>query len=216
MELPTEQSPQQHSTPEEVNPPSETGKPKLLLFMQRNPLFVVLVLATVLVICGIAIVGSSSQKKSQYLSSSISSASRPTPVNTPAPTTLPTGEPPTKPPTPTTQYTYTIQSNDDKGDIQNIYALISPKEADKNTAQAIINIILKTCTVHCNISLYDDAKALALDREYINNPEILDEAWMKQNYVFVADHFVAWHEFEVSDAIGYYPYKNDSDYQKYK
>src|SRR5713226_4144996 len=99
MEPSNEQNPQQTLTPSEVNPPIEASKDNLLQRMKSNPMRVIQVLASALLILAVVAIGiRQSQHTNQNVSSTISntpqltitvtpiSADTPTPTFTPQPT----------------------------------------------------------------------------------------------------------------------------------
>ena len=103
---------------------------------------------------------------------------------------------------------YKIVEKQENKTVTNYKVLITPGD----DAKAILMDVKKTCSMDCNISVYDDNKALELDQQYgqlIANyakPDQL-QAWKRNNYVFVADHFPAFMSFDTKEYQAY-PYKD--------
>lgn len=113
-------------------------------------------------------------------------------------------------PTPTArQYAYDVVEKQENKLVTN-YKVLILVGAD---AKAILMDVKKTCTKDCNISVYDDKKALQLEQEYDKLMSTLDTkpeqltAWKKNNYVFVADHLVGYMSFD-TNTFQSYPYKD--------
>lgn len=128
-----------------------------------------------------------------------------TPSNTPAVT-------PTSTPMPVPQYKAVDIYH--KGNATNVVALIDPKINDKASVNAVAKDAKQLCRDSCNVYVYDDMKALQVDQDYIKNGYLLtteqDDTWQKQNYSFVASHFVGWIEFESPNTVVYYPFKQEA------
>lgn len=96
--------------------------------------------------------------------------------------------------------------------LENLDVLISP--ADAPSSETIAKDVLKNhCTVKCNISIWDNKRAMELERSNEKDLTVSNwtneqfEAWEKQNYVFIADHLVGNVDF--TDQSYYsYPYKD--------
>ena len=107
---------------------------------------------------------------------------------------------------------YAILNHEDKGSVENYYALIDPK--NDNAAETIAKEIKTNCQKKCNISIYDDKEAYALDKQAMDNPLIETNSWDQQHYIFLADHTIGSMEFEENTYISY-PYR-DSTYETLK
>lgn len=128
---------------------------------------------------------------------------------------------PTPTPQPTTFPKYNVVYNENAGNDQNIMVNVNPSNDAQPTATVIaLDVKKKNCSDKCNIGLYDDLRALQLQHDYLKNAVNYtaqeDDAWAKKNYVFVADHYVGEIQFELPNDFSYFPFKNDSEYQKYK
>jgi hypothetical protein len=67
----------------------------------------------------------------------------------------------------------------------------------------------EVCKKPCNINLFDDKKAAELDNEMRTiKSETEEKEWKRKNYVYVADHYPAYLEFEGDGIFFYYPYKD--------
>ncbi|MFZ5437468.1 MAG: hypothetical protein ACOZAK_00195 [Patescibacteria group bacterium] len=97
----------------------------------------------------------------------------------------------------------------DVGTVENISVLIA---TDASNPESIANEVKRTCKKQCNINLYDDKKAFELQDQYDQlisrqaEPSQLD-AWKKENYIYVADHFIGYMEFSTG-AYDDFPYKD--------
>lgn len=110
-----------------------------------------------------------------------------------------------------------IEQANGTGTPQNLYVLVetssSNEESLKTKAQQAVDEVKKNrCNRKCNISLYDDDKALKLQKEYDENfgkqadPSYY-ENWKKNNYIYVADHYLGYKIFD-SDEVVIYPMKD--------
>lgn len=140
----------------------------------------------------------------------------PTPSVTPLPSEKPTSKPtPTPSPTPK-QYSYEVLERNENNTVENFKVLIKAGDDGK----AIAMEVKKGCKKPCNIDIYDDKRALELQKEYdvmMGTPDTTPQqlqSWKQKNYVFVADHFVGYINFEL-DEYQEYPYK-DWYYQELK
>lgn len=70
------------------------------------------------------------------------------------------------------------------------------------------------CTKACTIAIYDTAKAYALDQErLLITSDTTMENWNKNNYIYVANHFLGYLPYIQYAPFTYYPYK-DSYYKQ--
>jgi hypothetical protein len=90
------------------------------------------------------------------------------------------------------------------------YLYIGADKTKETIEKTIREIRVGECKKLCNISLYDEKKAAELDGEYLKGVFTPEEkrAWEEKNYVYVADHFVGYLEFEGDGIFSYYPYKD--------
>lgn len=140
----------------------------------------------------------------------ISDATKPTPVTTsqttqtaPQITEQPTSVPPTTVPVKT--YQYEVKKHEVKTNLENFEVLIQPNEPDP---KGLAFDVKKKCNSPCNIYLYDDEKALNLQLAYDDMDIDERNAWIKQNYVFVADHTVGNINFELPNDYNDYPFRD--------
>jgi len=94
--------------------------------------------------------------------------------------------------------------------VENFYYLYTGTDKTKEVVENIARKIKASeCKKPCNISLYDDKKAIDLDLQY-NQISDINEAkdWKEKNYVFVANHLLGYLEFEGDGIFIYYPYKD--------
>lgn len=93
--------------------------------------------------------------------------------------------------------------------VENFWYLYSGADKTKETIEKIAKEIKeKECKKPCNISIYDDKKAVDLDLEYQKTRDMAEATnWKEKNYVFVADHLLGFQEFG-TDTFAYYPYKD--------
>jgi hypothetical protein len=131
---------------------------------------------------------------------------------TPVPTqNLTTVDSPAITATPNKQYNYEIIFKNENKTVENYMILIKPE--NRNDGEAIAMEIKKSCKKTCNISIYDDKRALELQKEYdemistLKTPQEDLEKWKQKNYIYVADHFVGYMSFE-SEEYQRYPYKD--------
>lgn len=107
------------------------------------------------------------------------------------------------------QFNYEILNRTENKLVENINVYINPGETK---GEVIAKEIKTTCKKPCNIYLYDDKKAYELQSQYDEmmnfETEPTDlENWKNDNYIFVADHYVGWMEFE-GDMYSEYPFKD--------
>lgn len=104
---------------------------------------------------------------------------------------------------------YEIVKVDPRATVTNYSVLV----AAGTDAKGVAEDVKKKCTDKpCNISVYDDRKALELDEQYktlSTSGEM--EAWKKQHYVYVADHLLGWIDFSTGT---YQEYPNKDWYYK--
>lgn len=101
--------------------------------------------------------------------------------------------------------------------------------SEANLQEIALKLREENCKRDCNIDLYDDAQAHELWKElealqaqwfnemmaqgknyqYVEQKEAL---WNQENYIFMADHYIAWLIFD-SDEIWLYPFR-DSKYKE--
>jgi len=105
---------------------------------------------------------------------------------------------------PTPKLEYEIVDRIDNKSDENISILIKSGESNP---EGIALEIKKSCKKNCNISLYDDKKAFELESQYskLSSSEAMTK-WKKDNYVFVAEHFVATVGYGSTENWGYGPY----------
>jgi len=99
---------------------------------------------------------------------------------------------------------YEIVDRIDNKTDENISVLIKSEETNP---EGIALEIKNGCKKNCNISLYDDKRALDLESQYskLSSSEAMTK-WKKDNYVFVAEHFVATVGYGNTENWGYGPY----------
>ncbi len=108
-----------------------------------------------------------------------------------------------------TNTSYKILEQSDNGSVENYKVLVNSGDEGKAIALEVKN----TCSKSCNIDVYDDKRALELQKEYDSMMGSLDtqpadlQAWKTNNYVFVADHFLGYMSFD-TDEFMEYPYKD--------
>lgn len=95
--------------------------------------------------------------------------------------------------------------------VQNYYFLYTSSDNSEATLELIAKNIRKdSCTVPCTINFYDNKEAFTLDRQRV---AIVDpakmEAWNKEHYTFVADHYLGYLNAAMYPSLAYYPYKDD-------
>lgn len=107
-------------------------------------------------------------------------------------------------------YDYEILSQKSNGNVENFSILVKPGELN---GEAIATEIKAQCVKSCNIDVYDDKKAFELQQEYdtmmgdISTPKSKIDAWKKNNYVFVADHYIGGVNFELG-TYDDYPFRD--------
>jgi hypothetical protein len=94
------------------------------------------------------------------------------------------------------------------------YLLLVEDKSKENIVKIVTNLERIMCKKSCNISLFDDKKAYDLNEEEINYSGEALEQWNRDNYVFLADHLIAFLDFEFDD-VDYYPLR-DSMYEDIK
>ncbi len=143
------------------------------------------------------------------LINSIMINSRPAPVRV---TNLPTEQPwsiMTPPPAEAKKLSYEVVKKEVNSTVENYKILVAPGEDAKSVALEV----KKTCRKPCNVSVFDDRKALDLQVEYdtmmgnLDTPVSVPQDWKKKNYVFVGDHLVGDIMFDTEDWAEY-PYKD--------
>lgn len=113
------------------------------------------------------------------------------------------------------QINYQIIDKQENSAVENYKVLIKSGEDSKT----VVDTVKKQCQKQCNIEVYNDRKALDLEKQYDDlisaqtAPQDL-EAWKKQNYVYVADHLVGYMDFS-TNSYQAYPFK-DKLYQELK
>jgi hypothetical protein len=109
----------------------------------------------------------------------------------------------------TKRLSYEVVKKESNSAVENYKVLISVGEDGK----AVATEVRKSCGKPCNISVFDDRKALDLQIEYdtmmgdVSTPVSAPQDWKNKNYVFVADHLVGAIDFD-SDEWSKYPYKD--------
>lgn len=121
---------------------------------------------------------------------------------------------PTSTPIPITKnkVDYEIVSSEKSKAVENYWLLLKSEDRSKQTLEEFARGFTKEkCGKECTVSLYDDIKALNLDRDYYmltgtlsTKPEDL-ENWKKKNYVYVADHLIGYLSFDIYQE---YPFKD--------
>ena len=94
--------------------------------------------------------------------------------------------------------------------MQNIEALLLDSDVtQKHVEQVIHDIAKKECKMQCNISLYDDEKALQLAYQYNNLSDANKMTEWKRKYgKYVSEHWVGYKMFS-DDEVMYYPDRNN-------
>lgn len=119
---------------------------------------------------------------------------------------------PTEAPSPTVEakkLSYEVVKKEVNSTVEN-YKVLIPAGED---AQAVALEVKKSCGKPCNISVFDDRKALDLQVEYdtmmgdLDTPVSAPQEWKKKNYVFVADHLVGDIMFDTGE-WSEYPYRD--------
>lgn len=104
---------------------------------------------------------------------------------------------------------YEVVKKEVNSTVENYKVLIPAGEDGKAVAQEV----QKSCGKPCNISVFDDRKALDLQVEYdtmmgdLDTPISAPQDWKKKNYVFVADHLVGDIMFDTKE-WDEYPYRD--------
>lgn len=109
------------------------------------------------------------------------------------------------------QTDYEIAYYENNKTVENYWLLIPTADKPRQYFEdLVINFKKDKCKKPCSVSLYDDNRAIGLDREYskltstfASQQEI--DSWKKQNYVFVANHLVGMMTFD-ADSFWGYPY----------
>jgi len=111
-------------------------------------------------------------------------------------------------------YQYQVKSDEDNGIVRNVYTVTNEKPSGDDQIKELTQYIQNdlSCNQDCNLSIYDTVEAYQFDMEYnelIDDMASLDELaqWKDDHYVYVADHLIAFKEFE-DDYISTYPYRD--------
>ncbi len=112
-------------------------------------------------------------------------------------------------PTIETKPQYERVSYENNPTVENFWYLYSGTDKTKETIERIAKEIKeKQCKKPCNISIYDDKKAVDLDLDYNKIRDMAESTkWKEKNYVYVADHLLGFLEFS-TNMFAYYPYKD--------
>jgi hypothetical protein len=130
-----------------------------------------------------------------------------------------TQEPQSPQPSPTPEVkAFEVVNVEDRGIVQNVRVYVTSKEVSEEKMNEMANSIKSShCTKQCNIDFYDTKKAIELksefDKLYVGEASAL-EAWKQKNYMYLADHNLAYYYFDVEELV-MYPLK-DAQYEKYK
>lgn len=111
---------------------------------------------------------------------------------------------------------YEIVSKEELKLVDNYWLLIKSQDKSTATLEPFTKEFKKqNCKKDCNISLYDDKKAVDLDLAYSKIRDMAEaNTWKEKNYIYVADHLVGYMAFG-GDFYNDYPYK-DSYYKELK
>lgn len=100
---------------------------------------------------------------------------------------------------------YEILDIEVRPSVRNFYVLLKGIPIQKDSLLTFVNEFRDLyCAVDCNISIYDDTAVKSIMKKYPIEGE---------EYIKLADHFVAYSEFEIKD-VEMYPFQ-DSVYKKY-
>lgn len=118
-------------------------------------------------------------------------------------------------------YQYEVKSDEDNGIVRNVHTVTNEKTSGDDQIKELTQYIQNdlNCNQDCNLSIYDTVEAYEFDMEYndlIDKWASLDELaqWRNDHYVYVADHLIAFKEFE-GDYVFTYPYQ-DAQYNELK
>lgn len=101
---------------------------------------------------------------------------------------------------------YEIMKKETRPTVENFHVLIKFSDFDENKiAEFIKQFRDEFCTIQCNIYVYD-SKSIQ---------DIIDKYPLEgEEYILMADHFVAMSSFEIPDEIDWYPFQ-DIQYKNY-
>lgn len=119
--------------------------------------------------------------------------------------------------TPVLDSTAQLLSSRQSGNINNLYFLYLESDKSQNTVTDIaIRLRRQYCTTGCIINIYDDKNAYSKDMERITikSIDIMNE-WNKNNYIFVADHYLGYLDINHNAVFAYYPF-HDWYYRTHK
>lgn len=106
---------------------------------------------------------------------------------------------------------YSVASHEDVGNVENYWLLIETQDKSKVNLERFAKDFKKDkCKKDCNVSLYDDKKAVDLDIEYYQKLTTIEaqNEWKKKNYVYVADHLLGYLMFGKDPYYSEYPYRD--------
>ena len=92
---------------------------------------------------------------------------------------------------------YTVVNKEELVFVENHWIVVeSLSNLESNLENLAKQYKEENCKKDCNVSVFDDKRAADLDFQYgkISDPKDLEE-WKEKNYVFVADHLLAFLDF---------------------
>lgn len=125
----------------------------------------------------------------------------------------------------TVESTVTLLGTDHNNAVENFDFLVATDDlSEENLLQIAQNVKSENCSKDCNLWFYDDESAYKLQKEFeglevewreeMINGQLTAEGlqtnidnWNKENYIFVADHYLGFLSFD-SDFFWLYPYKD--------
>lgn len=110
----------------------------------------------------------------------------------------------------TNKTAYKVAFYEENKTVENYWVLANPNDKSKEVLEALArNIKKENCKKPCNVSIYDDQKAIDLDLQYnkIRDMEEAD-AWKEKNYIYVADHLLGYLAFEGEGYFKEYPFRD--------
>lgn len=105
----------------------------------------------------------------------------------------------------------------DSASVENFYYLYTSSDRSQDALQiAAVERRIAKCKKSCIINFYDERKAYDLDiqRLTIKEKRVMEE-WNKNNYVYVADHYLGYQGPSAVDTFAHYPFR-DWYYKKLK
>lgn len=113
---------------------------------------------------------------------------------------------------------YQIIFSEDIGAGENYMILIPPEKSSVDYAKNVALDVKSKCNKPCNVDVYDDQKALKLQMTYdkmsssFNTTQAQFDEWNRNNYVYVADHYVGMIGFDTEE-FSEYPFKDSKYYE---